>query len=35
MRRGFGGEPVRQALKLLIEEDQEKGEWDEEPDDFE
>lgn len=35
MRRGFGGEPVRQALKILIEEEQEKGELDEEPYDFE
>ncbi|OMF83290.1 regulatory protein RecX [Paenibacillus glucanolyticus] len=35
MRRGFGGEQVRQVLKLLIEEDQQQGEWDEGLDDFE
>lgn len=35
MRRGFGGEQVRQVLKRLVDEDQEKGEWDDELEDFE
>ena len=35
MRRGFGGDQVRQVLKRLVDEDQEKGEWDDELEDFE
>ncbi|MBT2761106.1 RecX family transcriptional regulator [Paenibacillus sp. ISL-20] len=35
MRRGFGGDQVRQVLKRLVDEDQEKGEWDDELGDFE
>lgn len=35
MRRGFGGEQVRQTLNILIEEDQSESEWDAEMEDFE
>ncbi|KOP67706.1 RecX family transcriptional regulator [Bacillus sp. FJAT-18019] len=35
MRRGYGGEQVRQTLNILIKEDQGESEWDAEMEDFE
>ncbi|WP_339266160.1 RecX family transcriptional regulator [Paenibacillus sp. FSL K6-1330] len=35
MRRGFGGDQVRQVLKRLVDEDQQQGEWDDGLEDFE